>query len=222
MSVPLCQTLKEMWLWANCWNGFVDLNNMNCFWAYYTRRWIHPNKPWLPDQNVLLFVPQRCGRRMLMLEAPCGTVWKTFNTPNVLWCSLSKENTAGLYLSNDLWWHFIPKEFKEKKTSKRLLVSAESLLWLWYTGACIWILATTTLFCVLLNIWKWVIAALLGWQLLLLFLFISTACWYKHIYMQWIQEGQRGMNSDLSCHELSEPGWEGQGGDDQRYHGGED
>lgn len=50
---------------------------------------------------------------MLMLEAPCGTVWKTFNTPTVLWCSLSKENTAGLYLSNDPWWHFIPKEFKE-------------------------------------------------------------------------------------------------------------
>lgn len=30
------------------------------------------------------------------------------------------------------------------------------------------------------------------------------------------------MNSDLSCHELSKPWWEGQGSDDQRYHCRED
>lgn len=30
------------------------------------------------------------------------------------------------------------------------------------------------------------------------------------------------MNSDLSCHELSKPRREGQGGDDQRYYGGKD
>lgn len=30
------------------------------------------------------------------------------------------------------------------------------------------------------------------------------------------------MNSDLSCHELSKPGWEGQGGDYQSYHSRKD
>lgn len=37
-----------------------------------------------------------------------------------------------------------------------------------------------------------------------------------------MQDGQQSMNSDLSCHELSKTRWEGQSGDDQSYHSGED
>lgn len=40
--------------------------------------------------------------------------------------------------------------------------------------------------------------------------------------LQPIQGAQQAVNSDLSCHELSEAGWEGQSGDDQRDHGGKD
>lgn len=107
-----------------------------------------------------------------------GSLWqfeKPSIPPKILWCSISKENTAGLYLSNDLWWHFIPKEFKEKK----------------HLRDCWWVLKACS-GCDILgpaygywppqlcSVFFWIsetelsLFALLGWQLLLLFLFISS------------------------------------------------